>query len=204
MRQEGQPSVQEILRSIRSVMARDNREIVREAHREDEEGSAQQPPEPADEEEAGDVLGLSEIDAGIAMGAESHSPEIDAAREQDADEAAGIALSNDEAAPAEAEGSDQPAGDDLPGHNLPGEGLSDEDAADAEPLTNNTTATAMRESLAALALLAEPGKAGENSVESMVRQMLRPMLSQWLDANLPQIVEREVKAEISRIVGAKS
>ena len=35
--------------------------------------------------------------------------------------------------------------------------------------------------------------------DSMVREMLRPMLKQWLDENLPPIVERLVRAEIQRV-----
>jgi uncharacterized protein len=35
--------------------------------------------------------------------------------------------------------------------------------------------------------------------ESMVRDMLRPMLKQWLDENLPAVVERLVRAEIQRV-----
>lgn len=38
-----------------------------------------------------------------------------------------------------------------------------------------------------------------NTVEGMVRDMLRPMLKSWLDANLPGIVEREVRKEVERI-----
>lgn len=38
-----------------------------------------------------------------------------------------------------------------------------------------------------------------NTVEGMVREMLRPMLKSWLDANLPSIVEREVRKEVERI-----
>jgi cell pole-organizing protein PopZ len=33
----------------------------------------------------------------------------------------------------------------------------------------------------------------------MVREMLRPMLKQWLDENLPAIVERLVRSEIQRV-----
>ena len=44
---------------------------------------------------------------------------------------------------------------------------------------------------------------GETSLEGLVRDMLRPMLSQWLDDNLPAMVEELVKAEISRIAGKK-
>lgn len=36
-------------------------------------------------------------------------------------------------------------------------------------------------------------------VEDAVREMLRPMLKEWLDANLPVIVERLVRAEIERV-----
>jgi cell pole-organizing protein PopZ len=35
--------------------------------------------------------------------------------------------------------------------------------------------------------------------DGMVREMLRPMLKQWLDDNLPAIAERLVRAEIERI-----
>jgi uncharacterized protein len=35
--------------------------------------------------------------------------------------------------------------------------------------------------------------------DSIVRDMLRPMLKQWLDENLPPIVERLVRAEIQRV-----
>jgi hypothetical protein len=35
--------------------------------------------------------------------------------------------------------------------------------------------------------------------DSVVREMLRPMLKQWLDENLPSVVERLVRAEIQRV-----
>jgi cell pole-organizing protein PopZ len=35
--------------------------------------------------------------------------------------------------------------------------------------------------------------------DGLVREMLRPMLKQWLDENLPAIVERLVRAEIERV-----
>lgn len=38
-----------------------------------------------------------------------------------------------------------------------------------------------------------------NTVEDLVREMLRPMLKEWLDANLPSMVERLVRQEIERI-----
>ena len=38
-----------------------------------------------------------------------------------------------------------------------------------------------------------------NTVEAMVQNMLRPMLKDWLDANLPAIVEAQVRKEVERI-----
>lgn len=38
-----------------------------------------------------------------------------------------------------------------------------------------------------------------NTVEAMVQAMLRPMLKDWLDANLPTIVEAQVRKEVERI-----
>lgn len=38
------------------------------------------------------------------------------------------------------------------------------------------------------------------TLESMVREMLRPMLREWLDRNLPYLIERLVKKEIDLMV----
>ena len=37
------------------------------------------------------------------------------------------------------------------------------------------------------------------TLEDLVRDMLRPMLKSWLDENLPNVVERLVRAEIERV-----
>jgi len=36
-------------------------------------------------------------------------------------------------------------------------------------------------------------------LEDVVRELLRPMLKEWLDRNLPDIVEQAVQAEVERI-----
>lgn len=41
---------------------------------------------------------------------------------------------------------------------------------------------------------------GGPTIEDIVREELRPLLKQWLDANLPDVVERLVRAEIDRLV----
>ncbi len=42
---------------------------------------------------------------------------------------------------------------------------------------------------------------GGPTIEDLVRAELRPLLKQWLDANLPGLVERLVRVEIERVVG---
>ena len=50
-------------------------------------------------------------------------------------------------------------------------------------------------------LVVKPETPGSDTLESMVREMLRPMLREWLDANLPTMVEAMVAKEIDRITG---
>lgn len=50
-------------------------------------------------------------------------------------------------------------------------------------------------------LIVKPDVAGADTLEGMVRDMLRPMLKDWLDARLPEIVESLVAKEIARISG---
>jgi uncharacterized protein len=149
MRHEGEPSVEEILESIKRVIARDNRE-AQQVERRRRESAGMGFAGEQDDEDAGEVLDLGEelIDA----------------------------------APA---------------------------ANGADGLTTESAARSMRDSLAALAMISEPSvppqivRSGETSLEGLVRDLLRPMLAEWLDRNLPETVERLVKAEIARIAGKK-
>ena len=40
---------------------------------------------------------------------------------------------------------------------------------------------------------------GSRTLESMVMELMRPLLKTWLDANLPPLVERAVQKEVARI-----
>ena len=43
--------------------------------------------------------------------------------------------------------------------------------------------------------------AGQNmTLEGMVREMLKPLLREWLDRNLPYLIERLVKKEIDTMI----
>jgi hypothetical protein len=157
MRQVGEPSVEEILESIKKVIARDNRAGAAEERRV-RESRGLSASEPGEDVESGDeVLDLAESSEFV-----------------------------DE--------------------------LDDEDAGDAapeSPLITEVARSSMRDSLAALAMLAEPGvqpqivRSGETSLEGLTRELLRPALAEWLDKNLPPLVERMVASEIARIVGKK-
>jgi cell pole-organizing protein PopZ len=39
----------------------------------------------------------------------------------------------------------------------------------------------------------------DRTLEDVVRELLRPLLQQWLDSNLPDIVQQAVEAEVERI-----
>ena len=77
-----------------------------------------------------------------------------------------------------------------------------------DPVTENAgllssdAAAASRERLAALtALRQREMPADTGALEAVVREMLRPMLKEWLDEHLPAIVEQLVTREIARITG---
>jgi cell pole-organizing protein PopZ len=75
----------------------------------------------------------------------------------------------------------------------------------ADELLDDTKAQSLAQSFSVLKTLAEPGAApqivrsGETSLEGLTRELLRPMLKDWLDANLPSLVEALVAKEIERI-----
>jgi uncharacterized protein len=79
-----------------------------------------------------------------------------------------------------------------------------------DELVSAASADAARQSLEALTaavapapVAATPAPAGGRTMEEVVLEALRPMLKDWLDTNLPAMVEAMVAKEISRITGKK-
>jgi len=68
-------------------------------------------------------------------------------------------------------------------------------SSEEEPFSSPDTEAAVAASFKALAATVQ----NSAMIESMTREMLRPMLKSWLDDNLPTIVERLVRAEIQRV-----
>ena len=165
--QNGEASVEEILESIKKVIARDNRVGALEARRRR-------------------MLVAEDDAAQPAPLARTH-------KVRDAEEV--LDLSDMEMA------SDEPARKPA----MPLEQTQTEET----PLIADQVLGAMQENLAALAMLAEPParpqivRSGETSLEGLTRELLRPMLAEWLEANLPAMVESLVQAEIARIVGKR-
>ena len=76
--------------------------------------------------------------------------------------------------------------------------------AEVASLMAEEAADGARSRLAELATAAASAPVGTtNPLEDVVREMLRPMLKQWLDERLPGIVDEHVRNEISRITGRK-
>ncbi|MFA5988747.1 MAG: DUF2497 domain-containing protein [Sphingomonas sp.] len=70
----------------------------------------------------------------------------------------------------------------------------------AEPIVSHRAAEMSRDALDALSrLVVKPEPKTADSLEGLVREMLRPMLREWLDAKLPTMVETLVAREIERI-----
>ncbi|MEO6360752.1 MAG: DUF2497 domain-containing protein [Sphingomicrobium sp.] len=71
------------------------------------------------------------------------------------------------------------------------------------PLLDQTATETSRQSIETLAAVAATLPPGPvvNPLEEMVREMLRPILKQWLDEHLPKMVDEHVRREITRITG---
>jgi len=81
----------------------------------------------------------------------------------------------------------------------------DDPVPELSALLSDDAASASRERLAALSALRqqEDGHplAGAGALDAVVREMLKPMLKDWLYRHLPEIVEELVSREVARITG---
>lgn len=77
------------------------------------------------------------------------------------------------------------------------------DAGDeSDAIVSPDAAAASRLALSNLSrLIVKPEVSGSDTLEGLVRELLKPMLKDWLDAHLPAIVERVVAQEVARITG---
>jgi uncharacterized protein len=193
-----EPSMEEILASIRRIIADDDparnaakageatapRPAPPPAPKDEEidsmlaqlQGASRPAPAPI-EEPAADILDLTE-QMTVAEPPASSFRTIDGQSDVVFDEA-----------PPEPPAAPPPAPRPLPERRLPPE--SD------RGLISSATTAAVDSAFNTLAqtVLVQNGR----TLEDLVREMLRPMLKTWLDDNLPGMVERLVRAEIERV-----
>lgn len=184
MQHNGDLSVEEILESIKKVIARDNKETAQiERHRRENEGVILRGPGAAlgvmplaasgnddepDEEEVFDLEAamMAESDESTDLDVEAPSEPVEPAAHED------------ETAESREEAPEPIAQEPAPSEPQP-------ETVAAMPETAPETAETITES----------------PIERMVRESLRPMLREWLDENLPPLVERIVKEELASIMG---
>ena len=214
MSENREPSMEEIVASIRRIIAQGGGPASSSAATEgqpseDDAGSeASATPEAASDdlmEEAhamGDVSGLDSTAEPVEPAFPFHS-EQDAQLEPDMTEASDQSsdtepfsssdetetYSGAEAAPAEAEAS---GSDTLSAARLQSQG------AEESPLITGSAADSTR---AAFGQLSQSfaGQQDGRTVEKIVEDLLRPQLKAWLDENLASIVHARVQAEVERI-----
>jgi cell pole-organizing protein PopZ len=72
-------------------------------------------------------------------------------------------------------------------------------SAPDEPIISPSAASVTASAFTRLAGNLRVADSAGQTLEGMIRQLVRPMLKEWLDENLPAIVEAKVEAELERI-----
>ncbi|MEM8837138.1 MAG: DUF2497 domain-containing protein [Pseudomonadota bacterium] len=219
-----EPSMEDILASIRQIIADDDNKAPASEAESVDSG------EPANDQAAIDAAfdnADDDDDAGMAVDDidalfdEASGSDDEADEGEDDDDV--LTLTNDEPAPAAADMDDDISFDGADLDDMPDEitvEVANEPPSVAPPPPPQPVAAAIPEDLpsdAATVLMSEAASASvrqsfgalssamtvsrSTTIEDLMSEMMRPMLKAWLDENLPPMVERMVKAEIERMRG---
>ncbi|MFO0997509.1 MAG: DUF2497 domain-containing protein [Alphaproteobacteria bacterium] len=204
-----EPSMEEILASIRRIISEDNQP--------EGEAPAEKPAEAAKESNGAaaeeDVIELTEVveepPAAPPASARAAEPPPPPAAELQAEPAHADEPLHDEAG-------DEPVLEMVDAAERGAEAAMDEGMAEPHeaPAARNDriiSAHAADQAMHAFGALASvlhggddgsglPLGQGSRTIEDIVRDLLRPMLREWLDGNLPEIVQRLVQKEIREMV----
>ncbi len=192
-----EPSMDEILSSIRKIIADDETTATTA----DTDGDDH----PEDAEDDDDILELTEADEDPPVRGrddaddDEDDPIVDLLDEADA-EPPRRTVADAGVEPAPLEDDPDPAQPD------PERGSADAAAAMrdmTERLLDGGTASAAAGTLQRLSAAVAPGAAvpgGERTLEAFLADLVRPELKAWLDQHLPTLVERIVEREIRRLV----
>jgi cell pole-organizing protein PopZ len=104
-----------------------------------------------------------------------------------------------ESAPEAESGPDLEFGEDdpEPEPDLPVE--EDVIAVEDDVLVSDSAASATASAFAGLSAALGSTRIEGRTMEDIVKELLRPMLKEWLDANLPSLVEQIVREEVERL-----
>jgi cell pole-organizing protein PopZ len=179
-----EPSMEEILASIRRIISEDGAAA----------GADAKPEQPKPEPPKADVLELTEV----VEEPEEIAPESAEEPAEPAEEpAAEIELRDEEPAPEPPEMRIVPS--------APQQQPQPEPAADIQGLIGPNAAAAATSALTSLVQAVDASRGGtpighgNRTIEDLVKDVMRPMIKDWLDTNLPRLVERLVRKEIERL-----
>lgn len=195
-----EPSMEEILASIRRIISEDE-QPAEETEAQSEEVEAT---EESEAETSDDVLELTEVaeeeEAEEEPAAEASEPEPEPEPEEVSEESEELSIDDvldevdvpddlelrDEAEPA-------PEESVAPVAALEQGLIADQTASAAEGMLSGLVAAVDR---------AHGGSTlgdGNRTIEDLVKEVMRPMVKEWLDENLPGLTERLVRREIERL-----
>ena len=204
-----EPSMEDILSSIRQIIADEDAPAA-----EEEQANDQSAVDDAFDsvDVSGDVSGDEEMSADDVDALFDDIPAatdddlgFDAVDDDDDDDVLELAAPEVAAAPeiediaADEElafnGDESPVEVDVVSNSTP----QAETLAEEAPLISENVAASVKSSFGALH--SGMGISSSSTIEGLMSEMLRPMLKEWLDENLPETVERLVREEIQRIQG---
>lgn len=192
--------MEEILASIRRIIADDQtlpgnrREREDRRRRESADAGVETPAAAQNYPEPAEAIALDEDEIASVMTVEEEKPQPPAIAE-----IRHLRLNRalvEQAAPAE-EPEEAEAEEEVEDEEEFSSAYEPDEASEGEALVSSSTATSVAshfEALAASMIFKDSGL-----LQQYAQEMMRPMLKQWLDDNLPVIVERLVRAEIERV-----
>ena len=186
---ENEPSMEEILSSIRRIINEDEDE----APAEEAEAAA----EPAPDED----LGQDAVDNMFDEPAPGAAPEPEPVAAVEEDEVLELTDMVDEPGPIDLD-DDLLVVDEVEEIMPEPEPEIDFSALDHEVEAGIMSDPATSATMGSFHNLAESIRISDEegkTLEGVVRALLRPMLKEWLDTNLPRVVEEQVQAEIARV-----
>lgn len=199
-------SMEEILQSIRRIIAEESDEIKVDNPPPQTAEAAPFPMEKRDEGTSdisgSDVLELTDMvtEDGTVINLKDHKPEVHKTEmnpasgpQQDAPDV----LSSIDQALAVPEAQINKAASTIPSVQK-GEPLLSRNSADAVSAAMKNLIGGMAEEVTQTALVS---LRADMTVEQLISEAIRPLLKQWLDTHLPAIVERVVEREVKRLAG---